>query len=60
MAGVIKPDTGVATIGASVALGYYAQHQMELLDRARTVLGELEAHAPTTGYRDPKKPRRRL
>jgi ATPase subunit of ABC transporter with duplicated ATPase domains len=47
MAGVLAPDAGEATLGASVVLGYYAQHQMELLDGERTVQGELEAHAPT-------------
>jgi len=49
MAGVLQPDAGEATVGASVGLGYYAQHQMELLDGERTVLGELEAHTPTAG-----------
>ncbi len=49
MAGVLAPDEGVAALGAGVALGYYAQHQMELLDGERTVFGELQAHAPTTG-----------
>jgi ATPase subunit of ABC transporter with duplicated ATPase domains len=49
MAGALPPDAGEAALGAGVALGYYAQHQMELLDGERTVFGELEAHAPTTG-----------
>ena len=49
MAGVLPPDAGDAVLGASVVAGYYAQHQMELLDGERTVFGELEAHAPTTG-----------
>jgi ATPase subunit of ABC transporter with duplicated ATPase domains len=49
MAGALKPDAGDVTIGASVDLGYYAQHQMEQLDGERTVLEELEAHAPRAG-----------
>jgi len=35
-------DTGVVKIGASVELGYFAQHAMELLDPELTVLEELE------------------
>jgi ATPase subunit of ABC transporter with duplicated ATPase domains len=46
MAGVLQPDSGSAQIGASVSLGYYAQIAMENLDAERTVLEELEAHAP--------------
>ena len=36
-------------MGASVGLGYYAQHQMEQLDGTNSVLEELEAHAPRAG-----------
>jgi hypothetical protein len=32
-----------------VGLGYFAQHQMEQLGGDRTVLEELQAHAPTAG-----------
>jgi ATPase subunit of ABC transporter with duplicated ATPase domains len=46
MAGVVEPDAGRVTIGASVQMGYFAQHQMEQLDGDRTVLEELQAHAP--------------
>ncbi len=46
MAGVLAPDAGAATVGASVTMGYYAQHLMDGLDGDLTVLGELEAHAP--------------
>ncbi|HTJ46979.1 MAG TPA: ABC-F family ATP-binding cassette domain-containing protein [Kofleriaceae bacterium] len=46
MAGVLRPDSGSASIGASVTMGYYAQHLMDGLDGERTVLEELEAHAP--------------
>jgi ATPase subunit of ABC transporter with duplicated ATPase domains len=49
MAGALQPDDGAVTLGASVTMGYFAQHQMEQLDGERTVLEELQAHAPTTG-----------
>ncbi len=49
MAGVLPPDRGGVTVGASVTMGYFAQHQMEQLDGERTVFEELQAHAPTTG-----------
>jgi ATPase subunit of ABC transporter with duplicated ATPase domains len=44
--GVLAPDGGSATIGASVTMGYYAQHVMEGLGGDRTVLEELQEHAP--------------
>jgi ATPase subunit of ABC transporter with duplicated ATPase domains len=46
MAGVLPPDRGEVTIGAAVAMGYYAQHLMDGLDGDRSVLEELMAHAP--------------
>jgi ATPase subunit of ABC transporter with duplicated ATPase domains len=46
MAGALAPDDGEAVLGASVTLGYYAQHVMEGLGGERTVLDELMAHAP--------------
>ena len=49
MAGALNPDAGKVAIGASVTMGYFAQHQMEQLDGERTVLEELQQHAPTTG-----------
>ena len=49
MAGALAPDAGATSLGAGVQLGYYAQHQMEVLNGDLTVLGELEAHAPTAG-----------
>ena len=47
MAGAITPDGGAINIGGSVQMGYFAQHQMEQLDGERTVLEEMQAHAPT-------------
>ncbi|HNN94005.1 MAG TPA: ATP-binding cassette domain-containing protein, partial [Pseudomonadota bacterium] len=49
IAGVLNPDRGEVTVGASVTMGYFAQHQMEQLDSEGTVLSELQAHAPTAG-----------
>ena len=46
MAGALAPDGGAVTIGAAVTLGYYAQHTMDNLSADRTILAELEAHAP--------------
>jgi ATPase subunit of ABC transporter with duplicated ATPase domains len=46
IAGALKPDAGSATIGASVTMGYYAQHVMDGLAGDRTVLEELQEHAP--------------
>jgi len=46
VAGQTAPDGGEATIGASVTLGYFAQHAMELLDSELTVLGTLERDHP--------------
>jgi ATPase subunit of ABC transporter with duplicated ATPase domains len=42
VAGESKPDEGSVTIGASVKLGYFAQHAMELLDPQHTVIEALE------------------
>ncbi|MEO8840655.1 MAG: ABC-F family ATP-binding cassette domain-containing protein [Kofleriaceae bacterium] len=46
IAGQLAPDSGTVTIGASVTMGYYAQHVMEGLGGDRTVLEELQEHAP--------------
>jgi len=46
MAGAITPDAGEITVGASVQMGYFAQHQMEQLSGDRTVLEEMQAHSP--------------
>jgi ATP-binding cassette subfamily F protein 3 len=46
LAGVLPFERGERTLGAHVAVHYYAQHQLDALDPARTVLEELEAVAP--------------
>ena len=40
------PDAGTVEVGASVKLGYFAQHAMEILAPNRTVLETLEAAYP--------------
>jgi ATPase subunit of ABC transporter with duplicated ATPase domains len=47
VAGALQPDGGVITVGASVQMGYFAQHQMEQLSGDRTVLDEMQTEYPT-------------
>jgi ATPase subunit of ABC transporter with duplicated ATPase domains len=47
IAGASEPDTGTVTVGASVKMGYFAQHAMELLDGDDTVFEALERAFPT-------------
>ncbi len=47
MAGVLSPDEGEVRIGASVTMGYFAQHSTEQLTEGRTVFEELLSHAPS-------------
>jgi len=47
--GTTEPDAGSVTLGASVKLGYFAQHAMELLDGDRTVFQQLEDAFPRAG-----------
>ncbi len=46
VAGDSAPDSGTVTIGASVKLGYFAQHAMDVLVPDLTVLQTLEAAFP--------------
>ncbi len=46
VAGVTEPDGGEVTIGASVKLGYFAQHSMETLDASKTVIETLQHAFP--------------
>ncbi|HVH17326.1 MAG TPA: ABC-F family ATP-binding cassette domain-containing protein [Myxococcota bacterium] len=41
-AGVLAPDAGERTPGHNVTVAFYAQHQLDVLDPARSVLEELE------------------
>ncbi|ODT44595.1 MAG: glycosyl transferase family 1 [Methylobacterium sp. SCN 67-24] len=49
VAGSSKPDDGSVAIGASVKMGYFAQHAMELLDGDATVFESLEGSFPQAG-----------
>jgi ATP-binding cassette subfamily F protein 3 len=44
-AGVLAPDAGERTLGHNVSVAFYAQHQLEVLDPARSALEELERAA---------------
>ncbi len=46
VAGESSPDAGGVTIGASVKMGYFAQHAMEILEPDKTVYEVLEAAFP--------------
>ena len=49
VAGASQPDEGDVAIGASVKMGYFAQHAMDLLDGDRTVFQSLEDAFPQAG-----------
>ncbi|MDX2020569.1 MAG: ABC-F family ATP-binding cassette domain-containing protein [Deltaproteobacteria bacterium] len=46
IAGETRPDKGAVTVGASVQLGYFAQHAMEILAPEKTVFQQLEEAFP--------------
>jgi ATPase subunit of ABC transporter with duplicated ATPase domains len=46
VAGATAPDTGRALLGASVKLGYFAQHTMEVLDPTQSVWESLVGKFP--------------
>jgi ATP-binding cassette subfamily F protein 3 len=46
LAGVLPPDAGERVLGSHVEVHYYAQHQLDALDPAHTVLEEIEGAAP--------------
>ncbi len=41
LAGVIEPDAGTIQLGHNASRGYFAQHQLELLDPGKTVWEEI-------------------
>ena len=45
IAGKLQPDTGEISLGQNVTQAYYAQHQLEELNPANTVLAELDTVA---------------
>ncbi len=46
LAGVLPFEKGERTLGHNVTTAYYAQHQLELLNAANTVLDEITSAAP--------------
>ncbi|OYQ38014.1 glycosyl transferase family 1 [Niveispirillum lacus] len=49
VAGADRPDVGSVTVGASVKMGYFSQHAMELLDGDQTIFETLESAFPQAG-----------
>jgi ATPase subunit of ABC transporter with duplicated ATPase domains len=49
IAGSTEPDMGTVCLGASVKMGYFAQHAMDLLDGEDTVFESLEYSFPQAG-----------
>jgi ATPase subunit of ABC transporter with duplicated ATPase domains len=46
VAGESRPDAGTVTLGPSVKIGYFAQHAMEVLEPARSVIDTLQFAHP--------------
>lgn len=49
VAGDSAPDEGTVTLGASVKMGYFAQHAMDILDGDMTIFETLEHNFPKAG-----------
>src|SRR5215470_6509130 len=49
VAGAAAPDQGTVSIGASVKMGYFAQHSMDLLDGEETIFESLDSSFPQAG-----------
>ena len=47
LAGIEAPSSGTRDLGVNVGVAYYAQHQLEGLKEANTVLQEIDSVAPT-------------
>jgi ATPase subunit of ABC transporter with duplicated ATPase domains len=50
VAGATEPDHGTVNIGASVKMGYFAQHSMDLLDGEETIFESLDRSFPQAGH----------
>ena len=48
VAGVLPPDAGAVTLGASLKLGYFAQQSLDLLDPDLTIEEQLQKRLPRT------------
>jgi ATPase subunit of ABC transporter with duplicated ATPase domains len=46
IAGVLQPDAGEVTLGASLTLGYFAQQALQVLDANLTVWGQIQQDFP--------------
>jgi ATPase subunit of ABC transporter with duplicated ATPase domains len=46
IAGVLPPDAGTVTLGASLQMGYFAQQSLQLLDPALTVFDQMQKDFP--------------
>ena len=55
IAGVLKPQAGERQLGHNVAMGYFAQHQIEALTLTNTVLQELSNAVPPGANVDPRR-----
>jgi ATP-binding cassette subfamily F protein 3 len=53
--GALKPAKGTVELGQNVERAYYAQHQLESLDPANTVLAEIDSVAPGWTYPQERK-----
>jgi len=49
LAGKTTPTTGMAKIGASVKIGYFSQHSMDLLDSEKTIFDTIQEALPRAG-----------
>lgn len=49
VAGDSTPDQGTVNVGASVKMGYFAQHSMDLLDGDETIFESLDGSFPQAG-----------
>jgi ATPase subunit of ABC transporter with duplicated ATPase domains len=49
IAGLGQPDSGEVVLGASIKMGYFAQHAMETLEPNETVVESLQRAFPTAG-----------
>jgi ATPase subunit of ABC transporter with duplicated ATPase domains len=49
VAGASHPDSGTVAVGASVKMGYFSQHAMDLLDGDETIFEFLERIFPKAG-----------
>jgi ATP-binding cassette subfamily F protein 3 len=55
MLGLESPDSGTVSLGQNVTAAYYAQHQLESLNPANTVLSEIDEVAPGWSMPDERK-----